>query len=231
MKNGRLIVFEGIDGSGKTIQAKLLLKYLKKIKISHEFLSFPRYDSAWGKMVRRYLDGEFGNVGEVSPYLASALYAGDRLFAADKIRRWLEESKLVVCDRYIGSNLAHMGAKITPSPRLRLASKTQNSKPKFINWLEEFEYKENKIPKEDLVILLSMPADLAQKLMRKRTLDIHERDVSYLERVGQVFEEIARKKKNWVRVESVQNNKLLTPQKIHEKVLEILKNKHTIRMK
>ena len=76
-KRGRLIVFEGADGSGKTTQAKLLFKHLKKQKIPTEYISFPIYESTWGKLVRRYLDGEFGDVGDVSPYLACVFYAAE----------------------------------------------------------------------------------------------------------------------------------------------------------
>ncbi|OGD90800.1 hypothetical protein A3D07_00640 [Candidatus Curtissbacteria bacterium RIFCSPHIGHO2_02_FULL_42_15] len=81
---GEFIVFEGADGTGKTTQAKLLFDYLKKKKKNAVFFSFPNYKSAWGKIVRRYLDGEFGDVNQVSPYLASILYAGDRLLESAK---------------------------------------------------------------------------------------------------------------------------------------------------
>ena len=214
MAKGNFIVFEGIDGSGKTTQAKSLVRYLAKVKIPHVFISFPVYQSGWGKMIRCYLDGDFGNVDEVSPRLASMLYAGDRLVVKDKIRKWLNAGKNVVCDRYIGSNLAHMGGKL----------KSQIAKLKFIKWLEDFEYGENKIPKEDLVILLSMPVNFSQKLMKARKLDIHERDVVYLNRVAEIFEYLAKKNKNWIKVTSVENGRLLSPQKIHAKVLDIITN-------
>ena len=122
-KKGKLIVFEGSDGTGKTTQAKLLLEYLKRKQIPSIYISFPRYqNSLWGQMVRRYLDGEFGKIDEVSPYLASVLYAGDRLGASDQIRKWLELGKLVICNRYVGSNLAHQLAKMV----------SQSDKSKFI---------------------------------------------------------------------------------------------------
>src|SRR3989338_1596391 len=167
MKKGKLIVFEGADGSGKTTQSKLLLKYLKGRKIACEYVSFPRYeDSLWGGMVRRFLRGEFGKLNEIDPYLASILYAGDRMTAAPMLRRWLDSGKIVIANRYIGSNIGHMGAKL----------KTQNSKLKYIKWLEQLEYVENGIPKEDLVIFLYVPIAVSKNLMKGRTLDIHERD-------------------------------------------------------
>src|SRR3972149_8893382 len=112
MKKGKFIVFEGADGTGKTSQAKLLFDFFKKNKKDVVFTSFPNYKSAWGKMVRRYLDGEFGDVGEVSPYLASMLYAGDRLLESERIRKWLKGGKTIICDRYMASNIAHQSAKI-----------------------------------------------------------------------------------------------------------------------
>ena len=211
---GELIVFEGADGSGKATQAKLLLEFLKREKNPAEFISFPRYEkSLWGQMVRRYLDGEFGKVSEVDPYLASTLYAGDRLSASAQIRKWLSKGKMVICDRYVGSNIAHMGAKF----------KVQSSKFKFIEWLEKLEYRENKVPKEDLVIFLSVPVDISQKLMKDRKLDIHEKDMGYLKRVIDVFEELVRTRRNWAMIECVQNDRLLSPAAIHQKVLEVLK--------
>jgi len=217
MKKGKLIVFEGSDGTGKTTQAKLLLDYLKKrTKTPCVYISFPRYkDSLWGQMVRRYLDGEFGEIDEVNPYLASVLYAGDRFSASSQIEKWLKEGKIVVCNRYVGSNLAHQVAKF----------QIPNSKFQFIRWLEKLEYEENKIPKEDLVILLHVPAAISRKLISQRKLDIHERDLEYLGRVVDVYESLANGRKNWVKVQCIKNGKILKPEEIHQRVLEILKER------
>ena len=211
-KRGRLIVFEGADGSGKTTQAKLLFKHLKKQKIPAEYISFPIYESTWGKLVRRYLDGEFGDVGDVSPYLACVFYAGDRLSVSKKLFKWLKAGKIVVCNRYTGSNIAHQIVKI----------KNKKSKIKFMEWLEDFEYNQNKIPREDKVILLSVPVSFSQKLMKSKKKDIHERNKNYLADVVQIYEELERKRAYWKKVECVENGKLLSREKIHEKVLRSL---------
>ena len=216
---GKLIVFEGTDGSGKATQVKLLLEFFKDRIIPAEQISFPRYEkSLWGKIVKRYLAGDFGDVGEVDPYLASTLYAGDRMSASTQIRKWLNRGKIVICDRYVGSNIAHMGAKF----------KVQSSKFKFIEWLEELEYGENKIPMEDLVIFLSVPVEVSQKLMDDRKLDIHEADVSYLRKVIGVYEELAQSRKNWLKINCVKDDKLLSPEAIHKRVLEVLKQRRII---
>jgi len=215
---GKLIVFEGIDGSGKTTQVTLLLKYLISGKIAFSHYSFPRYEMPWGKMVRRYLDGEFGNVGEVDPYLASVLYTGDRLSASDDIRADLASGKIVICDRYIASNIAHQATKL----------KVKSEKLKFIQWIEQFEYEDNKIPREDLVVLLSLPPAISQKLMSKKKKDIHERDENYLIEVGGVYEQLGREKKNWVKVDCLKNGKLKKPERIFGEVLEILRKREIL---
>lgn len=219
MAKGKLIVFEGADGSGKTTQSKLLLGYLKKRKIPATYISFPRYEkSMWGKMVRRFLDGEFGKLDEVDPYLASVLYAGDRMTAAGQIRKWIVEGKIVVCNRYIGSNIGHMGAKF----------KSQNEKSIYIDWLERLEYGQNQIPKEDLVIYLYVPVDISRNLMKDRKLDIHERNLEYLSRVLVVYDSVAKIEKNWVKVGCTKNGQILKPEEVHRKVLEVLKNRGII---
>lgn len=218
---GKLIVFEGADGAGKTTQAKLLLEFFKKNKIPVSYISFPRYkESLWGKMVARYLAGDFGNGDEVDPYLASMLYAGDRLSAADQIKKWLSDGKVVVCNRYVGSNLAHMGAKIK--------SASWRIKIKYIKWLEKLEYEENKIPREDLVIFLHVPVDVSRNLIGDRKLDIHEKDLNYLEKVVQVYKELAESRKNWERIDCTASGKILRPEEIHKKVLEVLSKKGII---
>ena len=206
---GKLIVFEGADGIGKTTQARLLFDYLRKHNKKAVFISFPNYKSAWGKMVRRYLDGEFGGLDEVSPHLASMLYAGDRLVAKDDFKKWISEEKIVVCDRYMASNIAHQVVKL----------QTSNSKLQFIKWLEDLEYGENKIPKPDFTILLTIPEVVAQRFMSRRVRDIHERNVSYQQKVAKAFEDLANANKNWVVVSNTSGTKLKKIDEVHQEIL------------
>ncbi len=214
MLKGKLIVFEGADGSGKTTQARLLVNFLKIKKIPNSYISFPRYeDSMWGKQIARYLHGEFGKLNEVDPYLASMLYAGDRMSASSLVKEWIREGKFVVCNRYIGSNIAHMAAKL----------RSQSEKSNFIKWLEEFEYEENRIPKEDLAIFLYVPVEVSRKLMSNRKLDIHEADLWYLTKVLKIYQSLVSSRNNWVRVDCTKGGKILTKDEIHKQVLEALK--------
>ena len=218
-KRGRLIVFEGADGSGKTTQSKLLIKYLESKKIPNAYISFPRYeDSMWARMVRRFLSGDFGKLSQVDPYFASVLYAGDRMSARGEMDRWLAGGKIIVCNRYIGSNIGHMAAKF----------KSQSERSKYIEWLESLEYGENGIPKEDLVIFLDMPIMFAKKLMKGRNLDIHESDLKYQGKVLEVYDDICGKKNYWISVDCTKNGRILKPDQLHKKVLQILKEKKII---
>lgn len=217
-KRGKLIVFEGADGSGKTTQSKLLVDYLKIKKIPAVYISFPRYEeSIWAQMVKRYLLGEFGTLMQVDPYFASMLYAGDRFSASTQLKKWLNGGKIIVCNRYVGSNIAHMAAKI------------KNQREKYIDWLEKLEYGENKIPQEDLVLLLHVPVAVSRKLMKGRKLDIHELDLVYLEKVISVYDDVSKNRKNWIKVECTKNGQILKPGEVHEKVLEVLRKKNILR--
>ncbi len=215
--SGKFIVFEGSDGSGKTTQAKLLVSYLVKNKIAYKHISFPRYtDSLWGKMVRRYLNGDFG---KLDSYLASMLYAGDRFSASLEIRKWLIEGKLVVCDRYVASNIGHQAGKMD----------SLSDQNKFIKWLENLEYGENKIPREDLVIYLNVPVEVSRKLMSTRKkLDIHEKEKKHLDHAFSVYSRIAKARAYWQTIDCTKNGELLSPDKVHANVLEILKKKKIV---
>ncbi|OGD87303.1 hypothetical protein A2870_00015 [Candidatus Curtissbacteria bacterium RIFCSPHIGHO2_01_FULL_41_11] len=214
-----LIVFEGADGSGKTTQSELLNQYFSKNKIPFSYISFPRYeDSIWAQMVKRYLMGEFGGVDEVDSYFGSMLYAGDRLSARDEIRGWLAEGKIVIANRYTPSNMAHMGAKL----------KSQSEKSKYIKWLEELEYGENKIPREDLVLFLHVPVEVSKKLMGGRSVDIHEKNIRYLEKVVVQYVRLAKERENWETIECIRDGKIIEESEIGEMVLEVLRKRKII---
>ncbi len=218
---GKFIVIEGTDGAGKTTQIKLLESALKKESIAYKVIDFPRYkDNEYGKLIRRYLLGEFGNLENVSPYLASLPYAGDRLLAKPQITKWLEQGKLVIANRYAASNKAHMVVKLPLEKR-----------QKFIDWLDNLEYKVNKIPEEDLVILLFLNhPKIAQKNIniRGRQKDIHEDNLKYQKEVSYAFLNLSKQEKNWQVVNCAKNNKMRKPEEIHKEILSILKKKNVL---
>lgn len=222
MKKGKLVVFEGIDGSGKTSQRRLFKKYLDTHHIPNKVIDFPRYKQSFhGETVARYLEGEFGGVSSTSPYLASLAYSLDRLAAKDVMKKWLAEGKLVLVDRYATSNMAHQAAKLPESKR-----------DDFINWDSELEYNVNKIPKEDVVVYLDLPVISVQKLLtkRKRKRDIHEKSVKFMIESEKTYKKLAKKYLHWVTINCLDDNgKLLSKSTIHQKVLEILKKKRIIK--
>src|SRR5271165_6112585 len=113
--HGKLIALEGIDGSGKRTQLDLLTSALEARGLSTFRISFPRYQSFYGKLVAQYLNGEFGTLAIVDPHLSALLYAGDRLEAKPEMEAALALGKIILADRYIGSNLAHQGSRVPPA--------------------------------------------------------------------------------------------------------------------
>lgn len=211
---GKFIVIEGSDGAGKTIQIQLLTAYLKKEEIPYQTISFPRYaTSNAGQLIQRYLAGEFGDPTAFSPYMAALPYAMDRHQAKDKILKMLKVDQLVIADRYMYSNLAFQAAKLKPKER-----------DAFRDWLLHLEFEDNQIPKEDLVLYLYVPVEHAQRLMASRNKDGHELNVEYQQEVEKEYLLLA-KRKNWVKIDCVKNNKLLGKEQIHEMVLDALREK------
>jgi dTMP kinase len=108
------IVIEGLDGSGKSTQLKLLKKYLDEQHIPYHFLHFPRTDDGlFGDLVARFLRGDLGKNDEVNPYLVGLIYAGDREHSKNTINQWITTGNLVIVDRYVHSNMAFQGAKLS----------------------------------------------------------------------------------------------------------------------
>lgn len=179
MKKGKLIVLEGIDGSGKSSQYRRLCERMERNNIAYNHIVFPRYDKDSSALIRMYLGGQFGQKpGDVNPYAASTFYAVDR-FASyrDDWGKVYENGGIIISDRYTTSNAVHQGCKL-PDDEL----------PGFFSWLADLEYNKMGLPEPDLVIYLDVDVETSLSRMKQRqrstntTADIHERDVKYLER-------------------------------------------------
>lgn len=106
------VVLEGIDGSGKTTQVNLLIKYLKAKGIDFEVISFPRYgNNKYTEQIESYLKGE----KSFDVHSIAKAYAGDRLLAKPTIDKWLKKGKLVIANRYTSANKAHLGVDLKES--------------------------------------------------------------------------------------------------------------------
>ena len=177
MEKGRLIVLEGIDGSGKSTQYRLLLERFQKENIPYHSTVFPRYGEESSALIRLYLGGAFGeNPSDVNACAAASFYAVDR-YASYK-QDWgsiYENGGLILADRYSTSNAVHQGCKV-PEPEL----------PAFLDWLYDFEHVRLALPEPDLVIYLDVDLETSVRRMRHReekyhtSADIHEKDIDYL---------------------------------------------------
>jgi dTMP kinase len=214
---GKFIVLEGIDGSGKRTQLEMLARALDARKIPHMQVSFPRYDGFFGKLVARFLNGEFGPLDAVDAHFSALLYAGDRLEAKPKIEAELTAGRMVLADRYIGSNLAHQTARVPPAKG-----------GEFLKWLKQLEYGIYALPAEDLVIYLRVPAAQAHRLVGQKAArdytklrrDLLEADLAHLEAASDVYDQLA-VQKNWKKIEcfDAAAQALRAPEEIHMEVL------------
>ncbi len=230
MQKGKFVVIEGLDGSGKTTQIELLVKYCRLQQIETAAFHFPQYyQTFFGELAGRYLKGEFGEVDQVNPYLTSLIYGGDRWQAKPLIEEALKAGKLLLSDRYTSASMAFMGAKI----------KDKKARDKFIHWLVRLEQQVYGCPVPDLVLYLSVSTDISQKLNDKKgkrkymdnqkKRDIHEKNLVYLERVAQVYLDLCQEFDHWIIINCLDKKGiLLSPEDIHKEIIRVLKKKRII---
>jgi len=213
-----LVDIEGIDGSGKGTQAARLCQRLAAEGFSCGLLSFPRYSATlFGRAVGEYLNGEYGTLDQVHPFLVSLLFAGDRYESRDTLQQLLETHTVVVLDRYVPSNIAHQAAKVRGAERDEL-----------IGRILDIEHRLYGLPRADLVLWLDLPVTLAQELVTRkarrdytdRTADLQEADGVYLREVAEVYRQLARTESGWRALECAPGSKLLSVDAVHELVWE-----------
>lgn len=217
MSTGKFIVIEGLDGSGKATQTKLICEKLKKKHKKVCQLSFPDYNEPSSALVRMYLNSEFGDSpDDVNVYAASSFYAVDR-YASYK-RFWkdkYEGGQTIVADRYTTSNAIY-----------QLCRLDREDWDEYIEWMEDYEYGKLELPRPDLVVYLDMQVDVSQMLIQERyngddsKKDLHEKDVEFLKKCREAAMYSA-KKLGWKVVNSSENG---VPKPIEEinKAVEIL---------
>jgi len=220
---GKLIALEGIDGSGKRTQLDLLARALDTRGFSTFRISFPRYESFFGELVGRYLNGEFGPLEAVDPHLSAMLYAGDRLEAKPEIEAALSSGKIVLADRYIASNMAHQSERVQNDRR-----------EEFLAWLKRLEYGLYGLPVEALVIYLRVPVAEAHRLIGQKSAraytslkrDIQEADMKHLKQTAIIYDRLATEA-NWVRIEcsNASSGALHSPEEIHRNVLQAVETR------
>lgn len=227
MKKGKLIVIDGIDGSGKATQTALLAKHLKKEGIKCHTFDFPHYDgNFFGTLIGEYLSGKYGDFIEVAPRLASVLYAADRFESSGKIRQWLENGDVVIIDRYASANQIHQGGKI----------KDKKERKDFLKWLEKMEFEVFKIPRPDLVIYLDVPFEVSKSWLEKKVTqrkkkylkgrrDVAEDNLLHLKASRESALMLEKENRNWTKVECCPGGVCLSPEEVHKKVYGVVQKK------
>jgi len=214
---GLLIAIEGIDGSGKHTQATLLEQSLLSMGFRVHATGFPQYESWFGHMVGKFLNGDFGSLQTVDPHFSALLYAGDRFEAKSRLEEALKEGQIVLVDRYVASNMAHQVARAAPEKR-----------SEFLRWIEHLEYSIYGLPREELILYLRVPPSYAQKLVGQKSErqytrashDLQEKSLSHLEDAAGMYDMLSRSRP-WATIQcfDAQNNALRPPGEIAEDVL------------
>lgn len=219
------IVLEGLDGAGKSTQIKRLRALFEERGAECAYLHFPRFDAPiYGELIARFLRGEFGSASEVDPYLVALLYAGDRADAAQTIRGWLAEGKVVILDRYLYSNIGYQCAKLPAGEQ----------RDRLMQWILDLEYGYHAIPKPDLSLFLDVPFSFTErKLTEQREgddrdylqggQDIHEASLSLQQRVREVYLAAAELSDDLQVVDcSAEGGAMASPDAIFEKIKNLL---------
>lgn len=217
--NGKLIVLEGLDGSGKATQAKLLYESLKQQGRRTMQITFPDYASNSSALIKMYLAGEFGSdANEVNAYAASSFYSVDR-YASYKANwgSFYHDGGIIVSDRYTTSNAVHQCSKL---PRKEW--------DQYLEWLFDFEYHKISIPQPDLVIYLDVDPQVSQRLMTERyhgdekKKDIHEKNTDYLKHSREAGQYCAQKL-GWKCISCSANGEMRRIEEIHEDIMKLIR--------
>ena len=214
MKGGKLIVLEGLDGSGKATQAKLLAEHLAGQGLPVKEITFPDYASDSSALVKMYLAGQFGDrPDDVNAYAASSFYAVDR-YASYKTSwgQFYEQGGVVIADRYTTSNAVHQCSKLPPEQW-----------EEYLRWLFDYEFRLLGLPAPDRVIYLQVDPAVSQKLMTGRyhgdesKKDVHEKDTEYLARSRRAAEFCAAHL-GWQTVHCTEDGQMRSIQEIQTRV-------------
>ena len=217
--NGKLIVIEGLDGSGKSTQIEILKNRLSALGKNIRQIKLPDYDNKSSTLVKMYLGGEFGSdPADVNIYAASLFYTVDRY--ANYKNVWSDDylgGTLILADRYTTSNAVHQTVKLS-----------KDKWDSYLDWLFETEYEKVGIPKPDAVIFLDMDVDISQKLMSKRYCgeetkkDVHEANVDYLKKCHEAALYTA-ERFGWKVIKCYEGESPLRIEKISEEIFDCVR--------
>ena len=219
------IVLEGVDGSGKSTQIANLQRLFAEQGIPTQYLHFPRFDAPYfGDLIARFLRGELGSVEQVDPYIVAMLYAGDRRDAAEMIRGWIAEGRVVICDRYVYSNIGYQCAKVAE----------KEERERLREWILSLEYDYFKIPRPDVSLFLDVPfAFTERKLLQEQRegddraylhgkKDIHEQSMDLQRQVRQVYIDAAQYDEAMHVVDCSHDGEMASPEEIFGRIKAVV---------
>ena len=172
---GLLVVFEGLDQSGKQTQAELLRDHLKAAGRKVRLLSFPDYGTSIGEEIARALQGE----RDYGPDVMQLLYIANRYERRAEMEQWLDGGLILVCDRYRASSVAY-GEAFGLDPA----------------WLADMQ---KYLPAPDLTFLLDIAPEASAR-RKTSDRDKYERDLQLLSRVRDSY--LRQAGDGWVRLDA-----------------------------
>ena len=222
---GKLIVFDGTDGSGKATQLALLSARLAKEGYIIKTVDFPEYEkNFFGKFIGQCLTDEKYKFKETHPKIISALYAADRWESSKQIEEWLAKGYVVIANRYVSANQIHQGGKIH----------SEKERKEFLKWLDVMEYGVFKIPRPSIVLYLSLPISIVNKLIAERDSkmkraykgkkkDVHESDPKHLENARKSALKLIKELNNFEQIDCAPKKEILSREEIHDMVYSHVK--------
>jgi dTMP kinase len=197
---GKFIVIDGTDGTGKGTQSELLVKRLQKAGKKVKLFDFPQYGKKSAGLVEEYLNGVFGELKDVDPYVAATFYAVDRYAASKELRELLNQGYYIISNRYTSASMGHQASNIANG----------KEREKFLDWLYDFEFNIFKIPQPDVVVLLHLEPQKARlrvdnkgqrNYLQGKKRDILEEDLIHQVKAYECYLDVA-KKYNWIMVDT-----------------------------
>jgi dTMP kinase len=188
-EEGWIITIDGANGAGKATQAGLLFDYMQKQGKRVAKYSYPEYDTPTGDLIKRYLNGEFGSKEELLGF-GCMLYGADRIKNKTRYKEQLEAGTVIINDRFMESNWGIQGG-------LHFGDPTWYPKLEWMMELEKGMYH------SDLVIYLDVPPETTIRLMEERKLqvgrelDIHEKDVEFVEACSRGYRQLVDHFEHW----------------------------------
>jgi len=222
---GKIIVIEGLDGSGKSTQIELLKTKFEIMGVDYKYIHFPMLNQGrYGELIAEFLRGEYGTVENVHPKLVAILFANDRKEHIEKINQWLHEGYYILMDRYVNSNIAFQCAKIEDN----------SEREKLKEWILDFEYNHNKLPLPYISFFLNVSLDsIHNSLSNERNgsereylngkQDIHEKSLTLQKKVHKEYLKMLTEQNNFICIDCCDEKKhFLNPENINNMIINNL---------